>query len=612
MNAIPHPHMPDLVSAVRPRTGVLWVPDWPVLVASAVAGLEDAVPTVIAANRRVRVASGYARAQGVRAQMSLRAAQELCPDVHVLESNEASEAREFEYVAQVVERVVPTLDIIRPGLLTFGAQGPTRYFGSEDALTEALINQVSGSVQVEAHVGFAEGLLAAILSARTMLYVPPGSSPDFLAARPLADVLYATTTSAQRRALHELIGLWDRLGIRTFGQFARLPRSHVQTRFGEAGVWVHDLASGRDSHVAQAAAHRPDIEAHVVLDTPATRVDEAAFYARSLAQTVHDSLVEQSATCNRILVAAHLSDGSILQRSWRTDEGALGAMSPARLTQRVRWQLEGWLTNSALLERARRIAEGAGKAGSRAGGGLGAGSGTGPAVGAGVGSGAKVRPAGGMERLSDQVERDWALDDTRPVELTALTLSALDVIGAATHQEALWGTSRGGDLRALRAVERAVSLVGPQRVHALSFVGGRTYKQRIRAVNWDDRADGEPQEEASEEGMLLDALPSPGPTIIYEPAIPVSVLDPAGRPVRFNNRLIMSSPPYRLVRPRADGKGTDTIAIGQWAGPWPITTLWWQSEPQHEIYLQLIPEHEAPALLVVYRDGGWECEGTYD
>jgi len=570
-----------------PRTGVVWIPDWPVLVAATTSGVDLAQPIVVSTQRRVRAASGYARSSGIRTAMSLRAAQELCPHVLVLESSELSEAREFEYVAQVVERIVPTVEIVRPGLLSFGARGPTRYFGSEDALAETLANEITRALQVEAHVGFAEGLLAAILSARTMEHIAVGASREFLAQRPLAEALYAITQSAERVKLRELIGLWDRLGIRTFGQFAKLPRSHVHTRFGDQGAWLHDLATGRSEHQAATSTRNPDIEVHTTFEMPATRVDEATFYTKTLAESMYDTLIAHSASCGRILVQAHLSSGSVLQRSWRTDDSALGAMSPARLTQRVRWQLEGWLTNSTLRARAQT----------------------------------KERQG------SAATENSAATLELPGIEITGLTLTAQEVIPAATHQEALWGVRAGENTQALRAIERAVALIGPHRVQSVELEAGRSYKQRVRTAHWDERAANTANTSDVGSGMSKSrqtgnrsiyppespgALPSPGPTILYDPALPIDVLDPRGQPVYFNNRLLMSNPPYWVIRPRSDGRGKERIIIGNWAGPWPITTKWWQEAVQHEIYVQLIPDGESQALLAVYRNGAWECDGLYD
>lgn len=563
------------------RTATIWIPDWPLVVALAVNDLPASAPAVLTTNKRIRIASGYARAAGIRTNTSLRHAQELIPNLHVLQTNPTLEAKEFEYVAQTLETLIPHLDILRPGLITFGATGPTRYFNGEEALADKIVNLLATEVQVESHVGFADGLLAAILSARVRRPIPVGESSAFLAKRPLSEAQYAMVTSRQRGHVRELVELWERLGIRTLGQLARLPRTKVHTRFGDTALHIHELANGKDLYSAQQSRSRPEVVVESTLEHAATRVDEAAFYARRLAQQIYDELVAQSATCGRIQIAARMSDGSELSRSWRTDESALGAISPERLTQRVRWQLEGWLTNSALRERAKIR---------------------------------KERKATGEENdLLNELEAQERLAELNKAELVWLQLTAFDVVGATTHQESLWGANRGNDLRAQRAVERVASLIGPQNVQAVVPKGGRAYQDKFELIPWDAHdlaADKGTQGEqaALGAGPWPGQLPSPGPTLLMNPPEEVDLLDAQGQLIVFNNRLAMSGPPSRLnwIDPRKQ-----PLFIADWAGPWPITTKWWRSQTNRTLYLQLIPYDHQP-LLVAYRAGAWQCEGIYD
>jgi protein ImuB len=577
------------------RTGTIWIPDWPLVVALAVNKLPATTPAILIANKRVHVASGYARTAGIRTGMPLRHAQELLPDIEVLHANEPLEAKEFEYIAHEVETLIPYLDILRPGLITFGATGPARYFTSEDALADKIVDLIAEQAQCEAHVGFAEGLLAAILSARAMRPIPAGESQSFLSARPLIDALHALASTSERTRIRELVALWDRLGIRTFGDLAKLPRDLVHTRFGADGLRIHELAHGKDLYTPLDTRNIPEITVHTSLDHPATRVDEAAFYARRLAEQIHNELINASATCGRITIEARMSDGTELSRNWRMDDTALGAMSPERLTQRVRWQLEGWLTNSALREQAavrKRRAQQAEREllhgpdpSSRNGQ---------------IGEGAQARdePHTEPEQYDDTATE-------RTSALTRLQLTAHDIIGAATHQESLWGASSGGDLRAQRAAERIASLIGPQHVYTIEHAGGRTYTGRTTHRPWEEQETRVPPPEPA---PWPGALPSPAPTLLLNPPRHIEIHGPSGHDITFTNRTTMSEPPHTLIWSDTQ---TQPLHIHDWAGPWPITSGWWRRTPQRSIYLQLIPEHHKP-LLVTYTQGTWYCEGIYD
>ena len=154
-----------------------------------------------------------------------------CPDL--LEDDEGGTSlRVFIRVIEAVEAYCPWVTTVRPGICSLPARGPARYFGGEDALVRSVAGAASGVTAVE--VGVADGLFAALLAARDGLIVPKGGTPDFLRPWPL-DIL----------GRPELADLLVRLGIRTLGEFAALPESHVLGRFGADGVLCHRVAGGR-------------------------------------------------------------------------------------------------------------------------------------------------------------------------------------------------------------------------------------------------------------------------------------------------------------------------------------------------------------------------------
>ena len=57
------------------RTTVVWVPDWPVVAAAAVAQVPGHVPVAVHDGRAVTAVSALARAEGVRRGMRRRQAQ---------------------------------------------------------------------------------------------------------------------------------------------------------------------------------------------------------------------------------------------------------------------------------------------------------------------------------------------------------------------------------------------------------------------------------------------------------------------------------------------------------------------------------------------------------
>ena len=154
-----------------------------------------------------------------------------CP--RLLDEDEGGAAlRSFIAVVEAVEVYCPWVTTVRTGICSLPARGPARYFGGEDRLVRLITDATSALTPVE--VGVADGLFAAVLAARHALVVPAGATPEFLAPLPV-DLL----------GQPELADLLGRLGIRTLGEFAALPESHVLGRFGADGVMCHRVAGGR-------------------------------------------------------------------------------------------------------------------------------------------------------------------------------------------------------------------------------------------------------------------------------------------------------------------------------------------------------------------------------
>ena len=141
----------------------------------------------------------------------------------------------------------------------------------------------------------------------------------------------------------EIVDVLGRLGLRTFGALADVPAGDVLARFGTEGALLHRLARGLDARPLAARHPAPDLAVTIELDPPVERVDTAAFVAVGLADELHEQLGRRGLACTRVAVVAETEHGETLERCWR-HEGTLGA---AAVAERVRWQLDGWLSGSA-------------------------------------------------------------------------------------------------------------------------------------------------------------------------------------------------------------------------------------------------------------------------
>ncbi|MGW5718418.1 DNA polymerase Y family protein [Amycolatopsis sp. NPDC003865] len=317
-----------------PRLLVLWCPDWPVVAAGAAAGTPPLAPAAVFSANRVVACSAAARRDGVGRGMRRRDAQSRCPDLVVHQHDPDRDARLFEPVAAAVERQAVGVEVVRPGIVAVPVTGAAGYFGGEEALAELLINEVEAGAGVECQVGIADGLFAATLAARRAALVPPGDTPGFLAPLPITEL----NQPGDDRG--ELVDLLRRLGLRTLGAFAALAERDVAGRFPKDAVTAHRLARGLAERPPLRRALPPDLTVTEEFDHPLSRVDEAAFVAKTLGERFFAGLANHGLACTRLAIVAVTEAGEERVRVWRCAE----PLTARATADRVRWQCEGWLT----------------------------------------------------------------------------------------------------------------------------------------------------------------------------------------------------------------------------------------------------------------------------
>ena len=305
------------------RTVVAWVPDFPVIAG----GGTDGEPVAVVDRDVVVACSAAARADGVRRRMRLGSAQACSAHLRVVERDLAVEMRAFERVAGHLEAtVMPRLEVIRPGLLAAPARGPARYWGGEPNLLGRLADAIA-ELDLPARAGIADGVFTAALAARRGQIVPVGGDAAWLAPFPVGVLGVA-----------RLAELLNRLGIRTVGDFARLPADRVSARFGAEGLAAHRTARGEQP---RPVAVRMSSDEHTVthrFEPAETRLEATAFAVKALADRLHDRLAAAGAVAARLEAAVDLADGRRLARVFRHE----GRLSSLAVTERVRGVLQAW------------------------------------------------------------------------------------------------------------------------------------------------------------------------------------------------------------------------------------------------------------------------------
>ena len=557
------------------RVLAIWCMDWPAVAAAAAAGLPSTTPIAVTLANRVVACSAAAREAGVRRGLRRREAQARCPQVHVAAADPARDARFFESVVVAVDDVVPRAEVLRPGLLVLPVRGAARYFGTEQAAAERLVDAVAAA-GAECQVGIADELPTAVFAARAGRIVEPGRDAEFLSGLSIRQL--ATEPSLSGAGRVELSDLLWRLGIRTLGQFAELPRSDVASRFGGDAVVAHRFARGEPGRGPSGRELPPELDAVLHCDPPIDRVDAAAFAGRTLAAALHRSLEGAGVGCTRLAIHAvtapggqersdqGISPGAELTRVWRCAE----PLTEDATADRVRWQLDGWLTS-------RRA---------------------------------------GAQRLGDESRRAAGNRPSGPVIM--LRLQPVEVVSAEALQLPLWGGLGEEDrLRARRALVRVQGLLGQEAVQVPVLSGGRGPADQITLTPLGDEAvpRGSPAQ------PWPGRLPQPAPTVVLADAdggelgdsgtSAVELVDSHGNPVRVTLRGMFTSEPARLDGPGSPYRGE----LSWWAGPWLVDERWWDSgsddsKPGRCARAQVLVADTA--LLLCYRQRRWHLEGVYE
>lgn len=466
------------MSAREPaRVLALWCPDWPAVAAAAAADLPASDPVAVVSANRVVACSATARAAGVRRGLRRREAQARCPELHLLQSDPSRDTRLFEPVVEAVEATAPGVEVLRPGLVVLAARGVVRWFGSEEAAAERVVDEVAAT-GVECQVGIADELSTAVFAARRAALVPPGASVKFLAPLPISTLSAEPALAAPERG--ELVDLLYRLGLRTIGDFAALPAGDVASRFGADAVAAHRTARGHPERPPSGRALPPDLTVEQRCDPPIERVDTAAFAGRALAELLHVRLAAAGVACTRLLVAARTGNGEELARVWRCAQ----PLTPDGTADRVRWQLDGWLTG----------------------------------------------------RSRDQPAMDLGTG------IEVLRLEPVDVISAGALQPGLWGGVGDAEERARRVLVRVQGLLGGDAVLTGVLSGGRGPGERITLVPVGDEQVPASDPDAPWPGRL----PPPAPVLVLPVPPSIALLDDMGTAVTVTARGLLSAAPVSL------------------------------------------------------------------
>jgi protein ImuB len=515
---------------------------------------------VVYANRVVAT-SPAARAGGARVGMRRREAEGRCAQLEVLPCDLAVQARRWEPVIAAVEAFSPGVEVLQPGQLALSSRGPSRYFGGDAALAAKVVGTVEAAVGSAlaatasgwegcCRAGIADGIFAAGVAAHR--------------AKPGHPIVVAPGESARFLAgLPVKVLALDSLGnIR-----GPLPAKggadgpeHLVDLLGRLGLKkLGDFAALPPSSVVSRFGPQGLLAHHLARGQGQRTVKGRAVPPDWTVSAELDPPADQLQAA--IFVGRALADelhqrlsgaGLVCTRL------AIEAETENGISLRRSWRHDGALSAGAIGERVRWQLEGWASSGQAM-------------------QAAQAGPVSLLRLVPEQVRPD----DGR--------------------QLGFWGGDAAAAARAARALARAQGLLGPEAAVTAVLQGGRDYAEQVLLVPW-----GEPREPARPAGPWPGRLPGLAPALVHQPALPAEVVDQEGKPVTVAARGGLSGAPAAV----AVGHNAP-VAIGSWAGPWPVEERWWDAGGRRRARFQVCTA-DGRAFLLAREKNRWWVEATYD
>jgi protein ImuB len=244
---------------------------------------------------RVVAATRLARGAGVRPGATLPQARALCPKLVARPRDEECERAAQEALMEVAESFSPRVEDAGEGLAFLDVDGIERHFrgpSPELDLGRALA-AAAEAAGLPARVGIASSKLAAQVAAglpNSPVVVPVGQEADFLAPLPL-DRLTPEV---------DLAATLERWGVRSVGDFAKLPRSRVASRLGRTGRELHATARGIDPRPLIPREPPPVFHEGMTLEWPLVSLEPFLFVGRAALDRLCQRLESRGLACVRL------------------------------------------------------------------------------------------------------------------------------------------------------------------------------------------------------------------------------------------------------------------------------------------------------------------------
>ncbi len=274
------------------------------------------IPVAVAgrSKRAVVMGASYeARAFGVRSAMPVHEAQQLCPQLTIVNPEGARYREASRLVHQIFRRFTSpelvegiALDEAYLDITARTRHGTT----TAEEVARRIKFQIHTEVQLTSTVGAATSKLVAKVASGTrkpdgLVLVAPGTEADFLAPLPIGVIPGLGPKTEDR--LHAM-------GVRTVGELAAYETQRLVQALGVGGAVLQRYAQGRDRAPVDGSKPAKTISAETTFDTDVSDRGQLEEALRELTDRVVERLQAEGVRARTIYVKLKLPDFRLVSR----------------------------------------------------------------------------------------------------------------------------------------------------------------------------------------------------------------------------------------------------------------------------------------------------------
>jgi len=276
-------------------------------------------PVIVGADPRgrgvVSAASYEARRFGVHSAMPIGRAFRLCPAGVFLPVDMDKYASVSREIMDTLATFTPLVEPLSIDEAFLDVTASRALHGDGPAIARQIKSTIRARVDLTASVGVAASKFVAKIASDLekpdgLVVVPPGREAEFLAPLPVSRLWGVGKVTGD-----EL----ESMGIRTIGQLAQIPAAHLESRFGQHGPGLLDLARGLDDRCVEPDAPPKSMGAEETFGRDTHDIELLRATLRGQSERVARELRESGHAGRTVTLKLRFADFSTITRAHTGD-----------------------------------------------------------------------------------------------------------------------------------------------------------------------------------------------------------------------------------------------------------------------------------------------------